>query len=37
MDSPMAKALMKREIDEVIKVRLPEGEAEFEILEVRYD
>jgi len=37
MDSPMAKALMKREIDEVIKVRLPEGEAEFEILDVRYD
>jgi len=28
---------MKRETDEVIKVRLPEGEAEFEILEVRYD
>lgn len=36
IDSPMARALLKRGIDEVVGVRLPDGRAEFEIVEIRY-
>lgn len=36
VDSPMAKALLKRQLDDVVQVNLPEGKAEFEILEIRY-
>ena len=36
VDAPMSRALLKRGLDEVVRVRLPEGEAEFEIVEIRY-
>ncbi len=37
IDSPMARALLGRALDEPVRVRLPEGEAEFEIIAIRYD
>jgi transcription elongation factor GreB len=36
VDSPLARALLKREEGEVVNARLPGGEAEFEIVAVRY-
>ncbi len=36
VDSPMARALLKRAIDDVVAVRLPDGMAEYEIVEIRY-
>jgi transcription elongation factor GreB len=36
VDAPMARALLKRGRDEVVRVRLPEGDAEFEIVSIRY-
>jgi len=36
IDSPMARALLKRAIDDVVAVRLPDGMAEYEIVEIRY-
>lgn len=36
IDSPMARALLKRVIDDVVAVRLPDGVAEYEIVEIRY-
>jgi transcription elongation factor GreB len=36
VDSPMARALLRREEGETVRVVLPGGEAEFEIVEVRY-
>ncbi len=37
IDSPMARALLGRALDESVRVRLPEGEAEFDIIAIRYD
>jgi len=36
VDSPMARALLKKAIDDVVAVRLPDGMAEYEIVEIRY-
>lgn len=36
VDSPMARALLKREEGDVVTAQLPGGEAELEILKVRY-
>ena len=35
--SPVAKALLGKSVDEAVKVRVPKGTREFEILEIRYD
>ena len=35
--SPMAKALLQRKKGEIVSVRTPKGEEDFEILEVKYD
>ncbi len=35
--SPIAKALMGKEIDATVQVRVPKGTREFEILEIRMD
>jgi transcription elongation factor GreB len=37
MDSPMAKALMKKSVDDEIVVRTPEGEAELCVVAVYYE
>ena len=37
MDSPMAKALIKRTIDDEVVVRLPEGEVCYWVIDVRYE
>jgi transcription elongation factor GreB len=36
MDSPMAKALMKKTIDDEIRVQTPQGHCEYTVMEVRY-
>ena len=36
IDSPLARALLNQEIGDVVVVRLPDGQVEFEILGVRY-
>ena len=36
MDSPMAKALMTKTIDDEIKVETPSGEKQFYIIDVNY-
>ena len=36
IDSPMAKALLKKSIGEDVLVKLPKGEAEYHILDVSY-
>lgn len=36
MDSPMAKALMKKAIDDEVRVHLPKGEALYYVVDVRY-
>ena len=36
VDAPLSRALLKHSLDDVVRVRLPEGEAEFEITEIRY-
>lgn len=36
VDAPLSRALLKRSLDDVVRVRLPEGEAEFEITGIRY-
>ncbi len=36
VDSPMARALIKRQVDDEFTVQLPSGPAEFSILDVRY-
>ncbi len=35
--SPVARALLGKGVDDVVKVRVPKGTREFEILEIRYD
>jgi len=35
--SPIARALMGRELDSAVKVRVPKGTREFEILDIRLD
>ncbi|MDH5407910.1 MAG: transcription elongation factor GreB [Gammaproteobacteria bacterium] len=37
LDSPMAKALMKKSVDDEVLVKSPKGETEYIILDVRYD
>lgn len=37
MDSPMARALMKRAIDDEVEVQTPQGERRFVIVDVRYE
>ncbi len=37
IDAPLARALLKRALDDRVRVRLPEGEATFEIVDIRYD
>lgn len=36
MDSPMAKALLTKGIDDEVRVRTPQGEREYVIVEVKY-
>jgi transcription elongation factor GreA len=36
-NSPLARALMGKNVDDLAKVRLPNGAKEFEILEVRFE
>ena len=36
MDSPMARALLKKQIDDEVTVETPRGQAEYLIVEVRY-
>ncbi|MCG6900526.1 MAG: transcription elongation factor GreB [Gammaproteobacteria bacterium] len=36
MDSPMAKALMKKTVDDEVRVSTPQGRREYVIIEVRY-
>lgn len=36
IDSPLARALLKKQVGEMVKVRLPGGEDELEIVAVRY-
>jgi transcription elongation factor GreB len=36
VDSPMARALLGREIDDAVTVQLPEGRVEFVLLEIAY-
>lgn len=36
MDSPMARALMKKSVDDDVVVRTPNGDAEYLVLDVRY-
>ncbi|MCH9826832.1 MAG: transcription elongation factor GreB [Gammaproteobacteria bacterium] len=36
IDSPLARALLKRRVGEIVTVALPAGEAEFEILTISY-
>lgn len=36
IDSPMARALLKARVDDLVSVSLPEGLAEFEVLAIRY-
>ncbi len=35
--SPVAQALMNREVNDEVKVRVPKGTREFEILEIRFE
>jgi transcription elongation factor GreA len=35
--SPVARALMGKAVDETVRVRVPKGTREFEILEIRFD
>jgi transcription elongation factor GreB len=37
IDSPMAKALLKKTIDEEIRLETPGGAAEFVVIEIRYE
>jgi len=37
MDSPMARALMKRAIDDEVQVQTPSGERHYVIVDVRYE
>lgn len=36
VDSPMARALLKRELDDRVSIDLPDGRVEFEIVEIAY-
>ena len=36
IDSPMARALLKKGLDEEVTVQTPQGERVYEIIEVRY-
>jgi len=36
MDSPMARALMKKSVDDDVVVRTPNGDAEYLVVDVRY-
>ena len=36
IDSPMARALIKKSLDEIVVVELPGGKAEFEIIDIGY-
>ncbi|MES2683076.1 MAG: transcription elongation factor GreB [Pseudomonadota bacterium] len=36
IDSPLARAMMKKACGDVLRVRLPGGETELEIIEIRY-
>ena len=35
--SPVAQALMNREVNDEVKVQVPKGTREFEILEIRFE
>lgn len=37
IDSPLARALLKKRVDDTVRVQLPAGETELVIVEVRYD
>lgn len=37
IDSPLAQALLRHIVGDVVRVRLPGGETEFEILDIGYD
>jgi len=37
MDSPVGRALLRKEVGDEVSVRLPNGDVVFEILEVRYE
>ncbi len=37
IDSPLARALLKKRLGDVVKIQLPKGEAEWEITGIRYD
>lgn len=37
IDSPLAKALLKKTEGEVVKITLPKGEAEWQIVEIAYE
>jgi transcription elongation factor GreB len=37
VDSPVARALLGKEVDDSIKVELPEGQVELSLLEIAYD
>ena len=36
VDSPMARAILKRELDDLVSVATPSGPAQFTIAEIRY-
>lgn len=36
VDAPLARALLRRRLDDSVRVSLPEGEREFEIIDIRY-
>ncbi len=36
VDAPLSRALLKHSLDDIVRVRLPEGEREFEIVGIRY-
>ena len=36
VDSPLAKALLKKQVGDIVKAQLPRGEAEWEVLAIRY-
>ncbi|ARU54459.1 transcription elongation factor GreB [Oleiphilus messinensis] len=37
IDSPMARALLKKEVDDEVIVRTPSGEAEWYVIRIQYD
>ena len=37
VDSPMSRSLLGRLVDDSVKVELPDGSAEFLVLEIKYE